>query len=187
MKVLVSVRGFRPFRPRLQKFLRHRADCPKFMPPLLAPRPRPAPTINFGPPLFRNAFRVRLSNGATNHHRNDLDAERSAIIATCVLSPPPSLCSLVSRFNTTVEDESFHQLLIFNLDIIYTQRGTTNGSNCNAKCFRQVKIQNRSRLEKNLLNLVFKFCCKYILHLHKFTIKMIHPLFPNNICPCEFR
>lgn len=114
---------------------------------LCRPRPsRRAPTINFGPPLFRNAFRLRLSNGATNHHRNDLDAERSAIIATCVLPPSQPLPLLPrSRFNITVEDESFHQLLIFNLDIIYTEHTRRNDSKLQ---HRKLSDSTRYRLEK---------------------------------------
>lgn len=128
--------GFRPFRPRYRKISPAQSGLLGIYTPS-RPSCR-APTINFGPPLFRNAFRVRLSNGATNHDRNDLDAERSAIIATCVLSPIPLLPR--PKLNTAVEDESFYQLLIFNLDIIYTEHTRRNDSNCNIKCFRQVGL-----------------------------------------------
>lgn len=102
-------RRFRPFRSNGEKFLRHGEGCSEFMLPPLAL------AINIRTSLFRNAFWLRFSNGATNHCRNDLDVGRSAIIATCILL-------LYLRFELdTIEDESPHQLSIFNLDVVYTR------------------------------------------------------------------
>lgn len=141
--------GFRPFRPRQRKISLAERNLYSLSPFV--------PTINFGPPLFRNAFRVRLSNGATNHDRNDLDAERSAIIATCVLSPIPLLPR--PKLNTAVEDESFYQLLIFNLDIIYTEHTRRNDSNAISNAFaKSDSISFKKNFEnKRLLIPAFKY------------------------------
>lgn len=82
-------------------------------PPLLLCLSRQALAINFKLSLF-SAFRMRLSNGATNHHRNDPDAKRSGIIATWV-SFLPSPSSFVFGM------KSSHQLSIFDWNIIYTR------------------------------------------------------------------
>jgi len=85
---------------------------------IYTPLSRQALAINIRTPLFRNVFWLRLSNGATNHCRNDLDVGRNAIIAICILP-----FYLRFELDTTIEDKSLYELLIFNLDISVLRLG----------------------------------------------------------------
>lgn len=94
----------------------------EFMPP-----PPPLPhagrrrLISRGPRVFRSAFRLRLSNGATNHPfspiplsppYNDPKAGRTAIIATRVL---PASLPFSSRFVSFDKKEKIDRVIIFSV------------------------------------------------------------------------